>query len=283
MIRSTAPRPILGTKGRRLNTPEALSPIAEWARNTTRHDDVRIVHQPSLGALADVTRNHILSAENVNCVIITSPSADLLTPTAIDRDIPFTKDERFDHILSRETYGADLDLLVSKIPPSDTRTNLSMSLKSLAGEFFAAFDQYDLLQATIEHVSFVPCPRWHVDKVDVRLVCTFLGRGTLLVANQGVRRSPWGTRLTVSNKGFNVDESVAFETSPGEAALMKGESWPGNKGLAVVHRSPDDAGEYGRRLLFKLDGIRHVTDGKSTFVTHYNDLPLSPCGCGQVH
>ncbi|WP_313327565.1 DUF1826 domain-containing protein [Pseudomonas qingdaonensis] len=76
------------------------------------------------------------------------------------------------------------------------------------------------------------CPRFHVDHVPARLICTYAGPG-----------SEWLTA---------PDTVQVEQLSTGDVAVLKGERWLGNEGHGLVHRSPAvPAGQ--RRLMLTLD------------------------------
>lgn len=76
------------------------------------------------------------------------------------------------------------------------------------------------------------CPRFHVDHVPARLICTYAGPG-----------SEWLTA---------PDAVQVEQLSTGDVAVLKGERWLGNEGQGLAHRSPAvPAGQ--RRLMLTLD------------------------------
>ncbi len=109
------------------------------------------------------------------------------------------------------------------------------------------------------------CPRFHVDRVPSRLVTTYQGIATEWLAHDRVDRS----KLGQGNGGKSDEQSGLFQTSEdihqlsqGEVALLKGESWEGNEGAGLVHRSPsmsvnkepvESQTEGESRLLLTLD------------------------------
>lgn len=76
------------------------------------------------------------------------------------------------------------------------------------------------------------CPRFHVDHVPARLICTYAGPG-----------SEWLTA---------PDAVQVEQLSTGDVAVLKGERWLGNEGQGLVHRSPAVPAEQ-RRLMLTLD------------------------------
>lgn len=76
------------------------------------------------------------------------------------------------------------------------------------------------------------CPRFHVDHVPLRLICTYAGPGSEWLAMP--------------------DAVEVNRLHSGDVALLKGEKWLGNEGAGLVHRSPQ-LPEGQRRLMLTLD------------------------------
>ncbi|WP_375759004.1 DUF1826 domain-containing protein [Corallococcus exercitus] len=94
------------------------------------------------------------------------------------------------------------------------------------------------------------CPRFHVDRVGVRLLCTYAGPATEWLENSQVHRSALGASGEVARPGAPVQSLARFDV-----ALLKGEAWPGNTGNGAVHRSPAIAEDGLRRLLLSIEAI----------------------------
>ena len=81
------------------------------------------------------------------------------------------------------------------------------------------------------------CPRFHVDRVGLRLLCTWLGEGTEWLAHEDVIREqlghPSGGCCEVKRPGAAIQHMEPFAVG-----VFKGEAWPGNAGRGAVHRSP---------------------------------------------
>ena len=99
------------------------------------------------------------------------------------------------------------------------------------------------------------CPRFHVDRVPCRLVTTYQGVATEWLPHQAADRS----KLGIGSQGKPDERSGLFNSAAdiqqlcrGDVALLKGESWEGNQGAGLIHRSPQLPGET-RRLLLTLD------------------------------
>jgi hypothetical protein len=101
------------------------------------------------------------------------------------------------------------------------------------------------------------CPRFHVDYVGVRLVCTYVGPTTEFLATSEVDRCHLGHALDkpadeltgLLRRGASVRRAGI-----GDVVLLKGEAWPGNEGRGAVHRSPA-ASPSTPRLVLTIDAL----------------------------
>jgi hypothetical protein len=80
------------------------------------------------------------------------------------------------------------------------------------------------------------CPKWHVDTVRARLLCTLRGPGT-----EFGPATPDGTPARI------------HRVPTGWAGLFRGFLWPGREVMGLVHRSPPARGSAAARLLLVLD------------------------------
>lgn len=115
----------------------------------------------------------------------------------------------------------------------------------------------DVPQAGLRLVSLdrAMCPRFHVDRVPARLVTTYVGKATQWLPHARVDRTKLGVGaagLSDETSGLYSPQLPAPQLEVGDVALLKGETWPGNEGAGLVHRSPPVA-EGERRLLLTLD------------------------------
>lgn len=119
----------------------------------------------------------------------------------------------------------------------------------------------ELLDATtigyrLEVVGKAMCPRLHVDRVGIRMLCTYRGPGTEWVEDASVDR-----RFLGAASGGQPDEvsglllaGHSIESIPPFAvALLKGSLWQGNDGRGIVHRSPAVAADEAPRVLLAMD------------------------------
>jgi len=100
------------------------------------------------------------------------------------------------------------------------------------------------------------CPRFHVDNVPVRLVCTYGGGGTQWLPDETVERSklgPGAEGLPDDESGLILDQDAIRALPAYAIGLLKGSRWAGNERHGIVHRSPGTTGDAPRRLLLTLD------------------------------
>lgn len=95
------------------------------------------------------------------------------------------------------------------------------------------------------------CPRFHVDRVPARLLCTYQGPGTEWLPEEAVTRPDREGPLAEQR----VEPSQVRQLGTGDVALLKGEAWAGNEGRGVVHRSPGPGEK--PRLVIGLDWISY--------------------------
>ncbi len=96
----------------------------------------------------------------------------------------------------------------------------------------------------IEHAM---CPKWHIDKVPIRMLCTYEGPGTEWLEDQGVECSKLSDPTVV--------DAACQRAVAGEVVLLKGALWQGNEAGGAIHRSPAIADEAGRRTIVTLDPL----------------------------
>ncbi|MEJ6474490.1 DUF1826 domain-containing protein [Pseudoalteromonas piscicida] len=113
-------------------------------------------------------------------------------------------------------------------------------------DMFSCLFELRIVGLRLKTLHSAMCPKFHVDKVPVRLVTTLAGAGSEWLANSKVKRE---------NNTLIIDHDVIAESLEcGDVALLKGERWAGNEGRGLVHRSPK-ATQNQKRLLLTLDFI----------------------------
>ena len=147
-----------------------------------------------------------------------------------------------------------LNMLKRELVHSKEGLFLFNDISKLVKLFCELFDE-DHAWLRIDAINKPMCPRFHTDYVRCRLVTTYVGPGTQWLPHHLVNRS----KLGHGNQGQPDDKSGLFQKNVkieqldvGHVALLKGESWDGNNGSGLVHRSPHSENEY-KRLYVTID------------------------------
>ncbi|MEM7304921.1 MAG: DUF1826 domain-containing protein [Pseudomonadota bacterium] len=158
----------------------------------------------------------------------------------------------------RQSLVVKPDNAFEKLTESESKLSQSKALCQNISELVEMFcllfgvKQVGLRLTTLDHSM---CPRFHVDRVPGRLVCTYHGVSTEWLPHNEIDRSKLGN----GNNGLPDEESGLFQSphsikqlNVGDVAILKGELWDGNENAGLVHRSPQvPSGE--NRLLLTLD------------------------------
>jgi hypothetical protein len=86
------------------------------------------------------------------------------------------------------------------------------------------------------------CPRFHVDRVGVRLLCTYRGPGTEWAAREAL--------LPAVDTPASTGRAL-----PHDILLLKGSAWPDNGLRGAVHRSPVAGCGVRPRVLLSIDAV----------------------------
>jgi len=124
-------------------------------------------------------------------------------------------------------------------------------------EVLAELTGCELVGVRLARVESAMCPRFHVDKVTVRLVGTFAGDGTEYIATEDVDRRFLGHAArgaSDESSGLLRNGAQVHRANCGDVVLLKGEAWPDNAGRGAVHRSPA-ASAAEPRLVMTLDPL----------------------------
>jgi len=115
---------------------------------------------------------------------------------------------------------------------------------------FLGVTQASHVRLMLKVVSDDACRKFHTDAYDMRLLSTYVGKGTEWIADQYVNRNEM---MTGSNEDIIKDFTQVRSMQPFEVAILKGEISLRPKGKGIVHRSPpvQYAGE--KRLLLRID------------------------------
>ncbi|UTH76828.1 DUF1826 domain-containing protein [Chromobacterium sp. IIBBL 290-4] len=93
--------------------------------------------------------------------------------------------------------------------------------------------------ARLEVLRQAMCPRFHADRVGLRLLCCYQGPGTEWLPDAAADRSQLGAAaqgLADEQSGLILDAAAIGRAPPFSVLLLKGSQWPGARGGAI-HRS----------------------------------------------
>ena len=151
---------------------------------------------------------------------------------------------------SPASFGQDLSTLLSRqgLDPVAFK-RWRVDLQDLADLFFSVSGGRDVT-LRLETTDADGCRRFHVDRTHLRLLCTYRGPGTEWLTDRQVDRAAQAGGAP-NERIIRFGEPSRFE--PFWVGILKGDAFPGNAGLGLVHRSPQIAGSGQTRILFCLD------------------------------
>jgi hypothetical protein len=146
-----------------------------------------------------------------------------------------------------DARALDLRPCLASVPDSEEREAWLQDLHTVVGLYADLFEAR-WLGVRLTTVDGDLCPRFHVDRVGVRLLCTYAGPATEWLEERDAARGHLGPSGDVLRPGGRVRTLERFDV-----ALLKGEAWPGNEGRGAVHRSPAPVADGPRRILLTVD------------------------------
>lgn len=108
----------------------------------------------------------------------------------------------------------------------------------------------------IEVATRTTCPRFHVDNVPARLLCTWRGPGTDYLEGRCADRSrlgPGSDGLPDEFSGLILDSAGVHRIPLFAVAVLKGERWPDRRSRGAIHRSPAMPPGAGPRVMVAID------------------------------
>jgi hypothetical protein len=148
---------------------------------------------------------------------------------------------------SEPDLGKVIDVLGPMAGPPTARWLLELA------ELHAVLTDADRLGLRLCVTRGRPCPRFHVDRVGLRLICTLRGPGTQWLDHPDVDRRRLGSPGSTDAPDLLRPGAVVRQLDAFDVGIFKGEAWPGNAGRGAVHRSPPPDG--GWRLLATFDSL----------------------------
>lgn len=106
-------------------------------------------------------------------------------------------------------------------------------------QVFAGLMRAPALRLRLDVVATTMCPKFHIDAVTARLICTYRGPGT---------------QYGISTDGG--EPKRVFAAATGEPIILRGTLWPDGPPSGLLHRSPPVHGADETRLVLVLDEAR---------------------------
>ncbi|MCE0557448.1 DUF1826 domain-containing protein [Motilimonas sp. E26] len=142
------------------------------------------------------------------------------------------------------------------LPEGAGKIAFIQDIEQLAQMLDCLFDNPDI-GVRLKTLSQAMCPKFHTDKVVCRLVCSYSITGTQWLENGDANRAKLGRDSKGKSdeaSGLYAADSDVFSADVGDVLLLKGDAWPDNEGLGVIHRSPA-INPNDKRLVLTLDLI----------------------------
>jgi hypothetical protein len=161
--------------------------------------------------------------------------------------------ERTQRVLAQQP---DLSQLLRDFP-AHGRACVEQELNFLI-ELFATLTDSRWVGVRIATLHSELCSRFHVDRVGLRLICTWQGPGTEWVEHADVDRRYLGAGskgIADIRSGLLRGGAQLHRLQPFDVGLFKGERWPGNTGRGAVHRSPALPPIASHRVMVTVDEL----------------------------
>lgn len=143
------------------------------------------------------------------------------------------------------------------LPDLPGREALADDVAGLA-ELYGDLLGCDAVGLRLEVIERAMCPRFHVDHVGLRMLCTYRGPGTEWLDDAAADLAFLGARsggLPDEASGLVRDPRGVHVVPPFAVALLKGDRWQGNAGRGIIHRSPAVPVDLAPRVLVAIDAI----------------------------
>lgn len=143
------------------------------------------------------------------------------------------------------------------LPVASGREAFAAELAVLA-ELFGDLLGCERVGLRLEVLDKAMCPRFHVDRTSIRLVCTYRGPGTEWLCEHAADRSRLGgaaAGLPDACSGLIRDQAGIGSAGRCDVVLLKGSLWQGEVGPGAIHRSPALPPGQGPRVLLAMDAV----------------------------
>jgi hypothetical protein len=160
------------------------------------------------------------------------------------------QEPHFDEVLDTTSFGAAQ--LTVGLQEAETARWLGADLQRLFS-CFVDISASRQVRVSLRAVQTDACRKFHVDVVRLRMITTYVGRGTEWLPNDAVRREALAHPLDCpcdANREIAPDRRRVRQARTGDVLLLRGEK--DGAGRGGVHRSPPIAASQGLRLVLAL-------------------------------
>lgn len=147
--------------------------------------------------------------------------------------------------LAPASVAAALRSELARFEDCDGKRDLIDDIDALAN-FFARLTNANRLHLHLDVIRTDQCKKFHCDFYPLRLLCSYVGKGTEYLENDNANRDG------ETNDEIVRDWRKVKRLNPFDVAILKGE-FEGNVGNGIMHRSPPIEAEGGYRILLRID------------------------------
>ncbi|MEM6957143.1 MAG: DUF1826 domain-containing protein [Myxococcota bacterium] len=198
---------------------------------------------------APVSRWSEVLRREINVLVIRRPLAAELA-AALDA---VANGAEFVHSATLDTHAPNPDELLLSVHDPVARAYLRTDIAMLTRQMGLLLSRRHVhARLSIERDD--GCRRFHSDHVSLRMLCTYAGPGTEWCMESDVDRVALArTDLQIDTCNRLIVPNGPRHCAPAEVILLKGETFPGNRGRGAIHRSPPVEYAGLSRLVFKVD------------------------------
>jgi len=172
--------------------------------------------------------------------------------------------------LTEDTFQKELKGYLAKFETTAIQREIICGEIGLLFSLMLSLSNERRVQLVFGHIQSDHCRLFHADHNQLRLVCTFFGKGTEFLLNEDVNRAGLG-------KGTNdgqIPGSPVQRLNTYDIGIMKGDLFPGNKGNGLVHRSPPLLPGDTARLFLAIDASAGVSARAVPSTSHARLAPV---------
>ncbi|HSI28460.1 MAG TPA: DUF1826 domain-containing protein, partial [Methylophilus sp.] len=141
--------------------------------------------------------------------------------------------------------------------PAGTGKDALLDDMSMLASLYADLMDCPKIGIRLEVLTHAMCPKFHIDRTGIRLLCTYLGPGTEWLDEAFCNRSALASTYA-TEEAFHqslILHPQGIRQAPQQAlVLLKGSLWQGNQQAGAIHRSPPMPAD-ATRVVLALDAI----------------------------